>query len=132
MRTSSCMQLPPLPFNINSRNLLDSDLPLCVAPQVLAEFYAVATDRRRVTVPFTPTEAGAFITELVSRVEVLSVPASVVNRWIKLAEQHAVSGSDVFDVQLAATMLENGISRIYTYNRIDFERFAELHVLAPE
>jgi predicted nucleic acid-binding protein len=114
-----------------SRSLLESDVRLCVAPQVLAEFYAVVTDRRRVTVPFTPTEAQAFISELISRVEVLPVPASVVSRWIGLAERHGVVGADIFDLQLAATILENGISRIYTYNRADFERLRDLIVLTP-
>jgi len=38
----------------------------------------------------------------------------------------------VFDLQLAATMIENGVRRIYTYDRADFEILAELDVLTPE
>jgi predicted nucleic acid-binding protein len=115
-----------------SRNLLKSELRLCVAPQVLAEFYAVVTNRRRVTVPFTPTEATTFIREVLSRVEMLPVPPSVVARWIELAERHGVTGSDVFDLQLAATMIENGIHRIFTYNRADFESLEGIEALTPE
>jgi predicted nucleic acid-binding protein len=114
-----------------SRSLLESDVRLCLAPQVLAEFYAVVTDRRRVTIPFTPTEARTFISELIARMEVLSVPPSVVSRWIELALQHGVKGAGVFDLQLAATMLVNGVSRIYTYNGSDFESLTELSVLTP-
>jgi toxin-antitoxin system PIN domain toxin len=115
-----------------SRNLLESKVRLCVAPQVLAEFYAVVTNRRRVTVPFTPTEARTFITEVLSRADLLPVPASVVDRWIELAERHGVTGSHVFDLQLAATMLENGINRIYTYNHADFESLEGVEALTPE
>ncbi len=37
----------------------------------------------------------------------------------------------LIDIQLVATMLGNGITRIYTFNRNDFAPFAELEVLAP-
>jgi predicted nucleic acid-binding protein len=52
-------------------------------------------------------------------------------RWADLAEKHGVTGADIFDLQLVATMLENGVRRIYTFNREDFERFAELEVIMP-
>ncbi len=41
-------------------------------------------------------------------------------------------GGRIFDVQLAATMLANGVRRIHTFNRSDFERFPDLEVLTPE
>ncbi len=64
--------------------------------------------------------------------EVLPVPPAVVSRWTELAERHNVTGARVFDLQLAATMIENGVRRIYTYNRADFETLEELDVLTPE
>jgi predicted nucleic acid-binding protein len=42
-----------------------------------------------------------------------------------------VAGAGIFDLQLVATMLANGVRRIYTFNRSDFEVFEELMVLAP-
>lgn len=39
--------------------------------------------------------------------------------------------SKYFDLQLAATMLENDIYRIYTYNRADFSFLPHLEVLTP-
>jgi predicted nucleic acid-binding protein len=42
-----------------------------------------------------------------------------------------VSGGDIFDLHLVATMKANGILRIYTFNRDDFEAFPELEVLTP-
>jgi predicted nucleic acid-binding protein len=50
----------------------------------------------------------------------------------EFAERHEVTGASVFDLQLAATMIENGVRRIYTYNRADFETVKELDVLTPE
>lgn len=76
-----------------SRALLESEIRLCVAPQVLAEFYAVVTNPRRVTVPFNPSEARAFVDELISRMEILPVPSAVVRRWSELAEPISSHGS---------------------------------------
>lgn len=45
--------------------------------------------------------------------------------------QRPVVGGDLFDIQLIATMLGNGITRIYTLNRDDFVPFSELEVIAP-
>ncbi len=42
-----------------------------------------------------------------------------------------MTGGEVFDLQLAATMLANGVTHIYTYNIGDFEIFKELTVSEP-
>src|SRR5437879_8143520 len=95
-----------LPYQA-SRSLLESDARLCVSPQVFAEFYSIVTNPRRVTLPFTPSEAKAFIGLLLPQIDVLPMLATVVMRWLELAERHGVTGADVFDLQLVATMLEN-------------------------
>lgn len=120
-----------------SRELLnkaqEGELSLCIAPQVLAEFYAIATDPRRTTVPQKPQETANVIDQLLEMpgMVLLSLPVDVVNRWTALIRQHPVRGRDIFDVQLVATMLGNGVSQIYTYNRKNFEKFNEIEVLAP-
>jgi predicted nucleic acid-binding protein len=48
-----------------------------------------------------------------------------------LLGRHAVEGAGVFDLQIVATMLANGVQRIYTFNPGDFQPFAELTVVAP-
>ena len=42
-----------------------------------------------------------------------------------------MTGGDVFDLQLVATMQANDVQRIYTFNIADFEVFPELTVIAP-
>jgi predicted nucleic acid-binding protein len=50
---------------------------------------------------------------------------------MELLERHPVTGGDVFDLQLAATMKANNVQRIYTFNAEDFEVFPELTVVVP-
>jgi predicted nucleic acid-binding protein len=63
--------------------------------------------------------------------QILPMPAQVVAGWVHLLGRRAVEGAGVFDLQIIATMLANGVQRIYTFNPADFQVFAELTVVAP-
>jgi len=110
-----------------------ADSGLCIAPENLAEFYAIVTNSRRVPTPRSSEEALSVIEQFLERpgLELLPVPTDLVARWIALVRRHPVVGGDLFDIQLIATMLGNGITRIYTYHRDDFTPFAELEVIVP-
>ncbi len=106
---------------------------LCVTPQVCAEFFAVVTNARRVQHPRTPTEALMAVEQFMAlpNLSVLPVPVDVVSRWIALVRGHNLSASRVFDAQLAATALANGVNRVYTFDRAHFECFGDLEVVTP-
>ena len=63
--------------------------------------------------------------------QVLPTPARAVAGWMQLLQRHPVTGANVFDLQIVATMQANGINRIYTFNSDDFNVFPELVVLTP-
>jgi toxin-antitoxin system PIN domain toxin len=123
------------PHHVASRGLLDAAIEqsvrLCVTSQVLCEFYSIVTNGRRVTKPRSPADAIGAITEMLAFLEVLPVPVRAVQVWLDLLRRRRVTGGDVFDLQLAATMLANDVARIYTFNGKDFEMFAELTVATP-
>jgi toxin-antitoxin system PIN domain toxin len=106
---------------------------LRLSPQVLAEFYAVITNPRRVSAPFTIDEALAEIEKLraLPGPTLLPILLDVVDRWVALLREHPVAGRQVFDAQLVATMLGNSVIRLYTFNRTDFEHFPGIEVLTP-
>ena len=89
------------------------------------------TNSRRVAKPRSAVDAIAAIGVLLSFLHVLPIPARTVERWLDLLRRRPVTGGEVFDLQLAATMLANGVNRIYTYNTGDFEVFKELAVSEP-
>jgi hypothetical protein len=88
---------------------------------------------QRVGSPMTSKEALAAIATYLAMpgMIVLPVPVDVVGRWTNLLRRHPVTGQNVFDVQLVATMLGSGVRRIYTWNVRDFRPFKELQVLVP-
>jgi toxin-antitoxin system PIN domain toxin len=107
---------------------------LCVSSQVLAEFYSIITNPRRVTSPFTSAEALREIEKICSApgTTVVPLPVDVVERWVTLLRRHPVTRERIFDVQLVATMLANGIDRIYTFNVRDFRPFPEIEAIEPK
>jgi predicted nucleic acid-binding protein len=123
------------PQHAASRALLDaardSSTTLYVTSQILCEFYSIVTNARRVPNPRSPDEALRAISGLLSFLHVLPIPARTVEGWLGLLRRHPVTGGDVFDLQIVATMQANGIQRIYTFNRDDFEVFPELAVVKP-
>ncbi len=107
---------------------------LALAPQVVAEFLAVVTNPRRVSAPYSPEEAAGAIEGVLAlpHVSVLPVPVDIVDRLIELLRTTPVRGTRVFDLQLAAVLLGNGIDALYTFNLADFRSIPGLLAQPPE
>jgi len=123
------------PQHLASRTLLDEArtgaTTLYVTSQILCECYSIVTNRRRVLKPRSTGEAISAIAGLLSFLHVLPVPARPVEGWLDLLRRRPVAGGEIFDLQLAAAMLANGVARVYTYNGGDFAGFEELTVVEP-
>ena len=121
------------PQHATARALLElarsGSVILYVTSQILCEFYSVVTNARRVARPRTPDDALNAISDLLAFLHVLPIPSRTVEGWMRLLRRHPVTGGDIFDLQIIATMQANGIARIYTFNTDDFSAFAELEVM---
>ena len=126
-----------VPHHAASRALLDAardpSVRLYVTSQILCEFYSVITNPRRVAAPSSSAEALGIISALLALpgIQVLPSPARAVTALLELLRRHPVTGGEVFDLQIVATMQENSVRRIYTFNAGDFEVFPELIVVVP-
>ena len=114
------------PHHKAARNLVeaarDGAITLYVTSQILCEFVAK---------PRGSAEALDVIAGLLSFLHVLPVLAHAVTGWMSLLRRCPVTGGDVFDLQIVATMLASDVSRIYTFNNAEFEMFSELAVISP-
>jgi predicted nucleic acid-binding protein len=123
------------PQHAASRALLeaarDTSATLYVTSQILCEFYSIVTNARRVPKPRSSADALTAISGLLAFLHVLPIPVHAVEGWLSLLRRHPVTGGDIFDLQIVATMQANGIHRIYTFNTDDFEAFPELAVVTP-
>ena len=109
------------------------ELKLCLTSQILAEFFSIVTNAKRVSDPRTPDEAADAIEAILAipGVILLPVASEVTWRWLEMLPRHPVRGGAVFDLQLIATISVNGVQQICTFNREDFEGFPDLQIVAP-
>ncbi len=120
-----------------SRSLIekakDPNAGLCVFPQILAEFFAVVTNPKRVSPARTWEDALQAIEQFLALpgLVVLALPADVVAHWIGLVRLKAVTGGKVFDLQIAAGMFAHGISTVYTFNTADFQGIPGIAAIEP-
>ena len=123
------------PQHAASRALIESardeSTTLYITAQIICELYSIVTNARRVAKPRSAAEAFIAISSLVAILQTLPVPVSTVDTLLGLIRRHPVTGGDIFDLQIVATMIANGVFRIYTFNVEDFKVFSELEVLRP-
>jgi predicted nucleic acid-binding protein len=104
----------------------------CIAAQVLTEFYAVVTDVRRFQPALTPRQAQKELRAYLSSSLNLILPKeTTMSHMLQLIGSRAVRRGKIFDVFLAATMLDNGVTKIYTENTTDFEEIGGIEAVDP-
>ena len=106
---------------------------LCVAPQNLVEFWAVAT--RPVNengLGLTVARVAGEIAILRQLFRVLPYTAEVLERWQHLVTTQGVVGKQTHDAHLVAIMQLNSVTSILTFNGVHFRRFPGVGVLDPE
>lgn len=107
-----------------------SGLEPCLAPQVVVEFWVVATRPREANgLGWDPPAARAAVDGLVSLFPMLPDAPGAFTQWLRLVTDGLVRGKRAHDVRLAAAALSNGIGAILTLNPADFADVPGLAVL---
>jgi len=125
------------PLFKKARAVLDraiaGNLDTCISLQNLWEFYAVVTDLKRVSNPLSPQQARQDIRQYLScqNIEKLVVRESTIVLALKLAKKYSIRKQNIYDTQLVATMVENGIGKILTDNVKHFSIYGEIQVENP-
>jgi predicted nucleic acid-binding protein len=105
---------------------------LCVVPQVLYEFWVVAT---RPVQPnglgMTAAEADADLAKIIQRFRLIRDERAIFDPWRRLVTQHQVLGKNAHDARLIAAMQRHGITRIVSFNADDFKRFPGVTTIDP-
>lgn len=109
------------------------DKELCLVPQVVYEFWVVATRPRG--------ENGLGLATALARGEVERIKRlftlfrderAILPLWENLVRDHDVKGRNAHDARLVAAMTRHGVSHIVTFNAPDFVRYPNITVFSPE
>ena len=111
---------------------MNRDVEAVLAHQNLLEYLAVVTDRKRVEHPLSLEEALMNVDAYGASLNVISPKPTTIALLKRLLQAKPVTKGKVFDLYLAATALDNGITRICTWNPADFEGLPQLEVVTPE
>lgn len=112
--------------------LIEQEYTLVVTPQVLIEFYVVATRPTSVNgFGWKPRDAARKIADVSLAFPMLPDTELVFTEWLGLVESQGVSGKRTHDARLVAVMAAHGVDTILTLNVRDFEKFPGIHVLHP-
>ena len=105
---------------------------LCVAPQNLIEFWAVATRSRDDNgLGMNPARAASQIATLRRFFRLLPFTPEVLEVWQGLVETLGVSGKQTHDAHLVAVMQVYSVTSILTFNAAHSTRFPGIDVLDP-
>ncbi len=105
---------------------------LCVVPQNLIEFWAVATRPLSANgLEMTTAQAQVELVRIKSFFRYLPDTSQVYDEWERLVTTHSVSGKNSYDARIAAAMIVHGITHLLTFNGPDFKRYSEITVISP-
>ena len=105
---------------------------LCLAPQNIIEFWAVATRRREDNgLGMSHPEVAVEVRKLRRLFQILWTTPEVFEVWLRLVTQSQVTGKQTHDAHLVAVMQAYAISSVLTFNGAHFRRFPGINVLDP-
>jgi len=108
----------------------NGNLNVCIPAQVLTEFVNVIT-RHSIQSPLSLSEAAGVVRDyLDTGVTIISQRESQIHTFLELLAS-VTTRKNIFDIVLAATLRDNGVTGIYTVNVPDFKDFDFLQVVNP-
>ena len=112
--------------------LVRSGAILCYASQNLGEFWNASTrPLERNGFGLSPAETDRRARQFESRLRLLPDGLAIHEEWRRLLVDYGVSGVQVHDAHLVATMSIHEVNKILTFNTKDFARFAGIEALHP-
>lgn len=114
------------------RRLDDDGHDLVIVPQVIYEFWVVATrPLENNGLGLSPSDARSEIQEIRELYRLLQDERAIYPIWEQLVAKYGVKGKPAHDARLVAAMLRHSVTHLLTYNTADFQRYSEITVVSP-
>lgn len=116
------------------QEIASSDIRTFVTPQVLAEYWAVATRPadQRGGLGLPPDVVRTDIRYFMELHEMAREPRNLFDIWLEILAVYSVSGKAVWDARLAAVLKANHTRYPVTFDPADFKRFSFLTPVLPQ
>lgn len=108
-------------------------MTLCLVPQIIYEYWVVATRPAKVNgLEMEVQTVGAAIDLMTREFQLLRDERGIFQHWHELVINYSVKGKTAHDARLVAAMVRHELKHIVTFNRDDFLRFTDIHVMTPD
>lgn len=115
---------------INTFNeLMQARTSLFVSSQILREYFAIATNKNIFKKPLTYKQATMKMKEFLATFTLVHEKESTIHVLIALIGKYAILQQKIHDMNIVATMIDNNISHLFTYNAKDFRKINEIQLL---
>jgi len=104
--------------------LVENSYKIFISTQIIREFYAISTNSKFFDIPLSVDEAILKIDEFQNSFIVLE--ESYVEKLKLLCRRYKITKQKIHDTNIVATMIENEIETIASFNRKDFIGFNEI------
>jgi len=106
-----------------------SEQLLCF-PQNLVEFWNASTRPANANgLGLSPEQAARYVDRFQTLLRLFPGTAEIFPTWRKLVLQHRVSGIHVHDARIVAAMTVHQVSKILTFDLVDFKRYENITVV---
>jgi len=113
-------------------SLLSRGSALCYTSQNVGEFWNTCTrPLERNGYGLRPEEADRRARFFEERLRLLPDSLAVHQEWRRMLVAHSVSGVQVHDARLVASMRVHGVLRILSFNDSDFARYRDIEAVNP-
>lgn len=113
--------------------LNEDDVKLCIVPQIIYEYWVVAT--RPVEnngLGMSVDDADASVESLTGGLQLFRDERAVFDNWRQLVVSRNVKGKPAHDARIVASMMKHSVECLLTFNVSDFRRFTEINVFTPD
>ncbi|MFK7819474.1 MAG: type II toxin-antitoxin system VapC family toxin [Planctomycetaceae bacterium] len=105
---------------------------LCLVPQVIYEFWVVATrPKENNGLGLAPKEVEQILSQWEETLPVLPDEASILPVWKRLVTDLGVKGKTAHDTRIVAAMLHHDVEGLLSFSTTDFSRYKEIAVRTP-
>ena len=112
--------------------LSENNYKIYVSTQVLREFFSISTNDRLFERPLEVEEALSKIDEFGNTFGVLYDNELSMAKLKEIVSKYKVCKKDIYDANIAATMMANQLEGLFTFNIKDFELYDEIRLFKIE
>ena len=121
------------PVRATFDRLIVADTHLWISRQVIREYLVQVTHPRTFATPLNGEQAISQVSKILKTCRVVDETDTTTETLLMLIRNYSVSGKQVHDANIVASMLGNGIDQLLTLNVADFKRYADkITVIVPD